>query len=182
MTESKIASILVRQGESLPTAPRGPIAFTGNVEADRLLTDLENYPHAFVLACIMDRQIKAERAWAIPFHFAQKLGDFSLPRLLALSLDDVRELMTKPIVLHRYPEEMSRNFHTAVERIHTDYCGNAAAIWADRPSSATVVYRLLQFRGVGQKIATMATNILARDFKIPFADYYSVDILLTDRA
>jgi len=31
-------------------------------------------------------------------------------------------------------------------------------------------------RGIGPKIATIAANILARDFKIRFADYYSVDI------
>jgi endonuclease III len=35
---------------------------------------------------------------------------------------------------------------------------------------------VIHFDGVGPKIGTMAANILARDFKIPFADYFSIDI------
>ena len=84
--------------------------------------------------------------------------------------------MTTPEPLHRFPEKMSNNFHSAVQTIIHDYGGKAAEIWSGQPSSAEVVYRFLQFRGVGPKIATMAANILARDFKITFADYYSIDI------
>jgi len=49
-------------------------------------------------------------------------------------------------------------------------------IWANRPASAEVIYRFLEFRGVGPKIATMAANGLARHLKIPFSDYFSIDV------
>jgi endonuclease III len=84
--------------------------------------------------------------------------------------------MAKPEPLHRFVDEMSLNFHEAVNLIAKKYEGNAANIWADTPSSAELVYRFLEFRGVGPKIGTMAANILARDFKVPLKDYYSIDI------
>ena len=124
----------------------------------------------------MDLQIKAERAWLIPYRISQALGGFSFGVLQTLSLEKIRGLLTEPQPLHRFPEKMSHNLHSAIELIATAYDGDAARIWSDSPSSAEVVRRFLRFRGVGPKIATMAANILARDFKIPFADYYSVDV------
>lgn len=176
MTRSAIVRLLVNEGERLFLASPAFVHFTKHANSDELLNDLTDHPHAFVLACVMDRQIKAERAWMIPYKFSEKLGGFRFPALLQLSLEDVKRLMTEPEPLHRFPEEMSRNFHSALQLIGECYSGNAAQIWADRPSSAEVVYRFLQFRGVGRKIATMAANILARDFKVPFADYHSIDV------
>ncbi len=123
----------------------------------------------------MDRQIKAERAWAIPFRISQELGGFSFDRLVKLSATRLQRLFVK-LQLHRFNEKMSQYLRRAIEHLETEFGGNASRIWENRPSSAEVVYRFLQFDGIGPKIATMATNILARDFKIPLADHYSIDI------
>jgi uncharacterized HhH-GPD family protein len=171
-----ITSLLIEHGQLVFGGPHEFVPFTQIRDADELLNDLEMHPHAYVLACVMDRQIKAEKAWVIPFRFAQKLGTFAFARLAELTLDEVRDLMTKPEPLHRYTEGMSKNFHAAVGLIKDKYNGNAARIWEGKPSSADVVYRFLEFQGVGPKIATMAANILARHFKVPFKDYYSIDI------
>jgi endonuclease III len=71
---------------------------------------------------------------------------------------------------------MSGHFHAGVRRIADNYGGDASRIWSGNPPSAEIVYRLLEFDGVGPKIANMAVNILAREFKIPMADHYSIDI------
>jgi endonuclease III len=176
MNNHSVAELLVEKGKALFHSPRVSVTFTTNAEADKLLNDIENTPHAFVVACIMDRQIKAETAWSIPYLISEKLGDFKFPTLAALSLPDVENLMTIPTPLHRFPSVMSENFYRAIQTIAQDYSGLASNIWCNRPSSADVVYRFLRFKGVGQKIATMATNILARDFKIEFSDYYSIDV------
>lgn len=172
---SDIAALLIRRGEQLFKAPAAPVVFTKQLEPDALLNDLTAHPHAFVLACVMDRQIRAERAWLIPYRLAQAFGTFSFDRLLGVTVEDFHEVFVK-LQLHRFPETMSRNLYQAINRISLDYGGDASRIWKGRPSSAEVVFRFLQFPGVGPKIASMAANILARDFKVPLDDYYSIDI------
>lgn len=176
MNENTIRDRLVEHGEALFRAPKQLIQFTREPQADSLLNDLTEHPHAFVLACVMDRQIKAEKAWLIPYRILEKIGGFSIEALSALSRADVNRLMMEPEPLHRFINTMSDNFHSAVNRIVSNYAGVAAHLWTGRPASAEVVYRFLEFDGVGPKIASMAANILARDFKISFADYFSVDI------
>ena len=174
--ETLIGERLIERGRSLFDAPRSFVEFTGQREADELLNDLEQHPHAFVIGCVMDRQVPAERAWLIPYSLSLKLGDFHFSTLRLLSEREIRDLMLNPEPLHRFPEEMAKNLYGAVRTIEKDYGSDASKIWEGKPSSAEVVYRFLQFRGAGPKISTMAANILARDFKIPFSDYYSIDI------
>lgn len=176
MNQQAISDELVRRGQELFHAPKQFIYFTRVPEADSLLNDIEVHPHAFVLACVMDRQVKAEKAWIIPYRISRKLNGFSMETLCALTQSDVVRLMSEPEPLHRFVDTMSKVFHSAVQRIKNEYAKDATRIWEKRPSSAEVVYRFLGFDGIGPKIGSMAVNILARDFKIPFADYFSINI------
>ena len=151
------------------------VHFVKNKKYNDFLNDLENYPHAFVLACLMDKQMKAERAWEIPCKIYEEFGTFEIDYLATLSEKKYIELFKKN-KYHRFNETEGRNFYKAIQRIREQYKGDASNIWKDCPSSATVVYRFLEFEGMGIKIATMAANILARQFKIKFSDYYSIDI------
>jgi len=148
--------------------------FTKVQVADVLLNDLIDFPHVFVLACVMDRQIKAERAWLIPYGILERLGDFSIERLSRLSSPEVQILMSEPAPLHRFKDVMSELFFKGVQRIVRQYDSDASRIWSDAPSSTEVVYRFLEFDGVGPKIAKMAANTFAREFKVPLADYFSI--------
>ncbi len=176
ITKNKDDHLLVAIGKSRFDNPEdNSVHLVENKEANDFLNDLVNSPHAFVLACLMDRQVKAELAWMIPIRLKEILGDFSIDTLKNLTHEDYRAIFNEN-TLHRFNDVMAKVFYDGVERIVKDYDGNASKIWAGNPSSAAVVYRFLQFNGVGIKIATMATNILARQFKVPFSDYYSIDI------
>jgi len=169
-------SILVRIGEDrFKTQPGHPwVHLTGNHEYDLRLNNLENMPHAFVLACLMDKQVKAERAWSIPCVVMNEFG------AEIDALNDVSEAEYAAFFqrhsLHRFNNEMAKVFKCGVLRIAEVYGGDASLIWKGEPASAKVVYEFLQFRGAGVKIATMAANILARQFNVKFSDYYSIDV------
>jgi len=151
------------------------VHFVENEEANAFLNDLGTYPHAYVLACLMDRQIKAERAWIIPFKVYKEFGSFSIDSLTNISLTELIEFFNKK-KLHRFNDQMAEIFYLGIHDIVNKYKGNASNIWSGIPSSSSVVYKFLEFKGSGIKISTMAANILARQFRIPFSDFYSIDI------
>ena len=176
IVKKKDDHLLVKIGKSKFTSSEGKsVDFVKDHEANNLLNDLSNFPHAYVLACFMDRQVNAEVAWIIPMRLKRIIGDFSIETLNSISHEEYVKIFNEN-KLHRFNDTMANVFYGAVKRIVSDFDGNASKIWAGNPSSASVVYRFLQFNGVGIKIATMASNILARDFRIPFSDYYSIDI------
>ncbi len=142
--------------------------------ANKLLNPLGEYPHAFVLGCVMDRQTKAENAWQIPRVVSDELGRFDID-YLAISSDKIHTIF-KEHVKHRFKDIMADLFCCAVKRIQKDYSGDASRIWNDKPSSGLLIYSFLQFKGVGIKIATMATNILMRQFGVELRDRRSIDI------
>ncbi|HPD66198.1 MAG TPA: iron-sulfur cluster loop [Bacteroidia bacterium] len=151
------------------------VHFTNVIEIDNFLNDLNKYPHAFVLACLMDRQIKAERAWKIPYLVCKNFNSYTISELSKIGKNKFIELFEKE-KLHRFNITMAEIFYKAILKIRDEYNEDASNIWNNNPSSASVVYKFLEFEGSGIKISTMAANILARKFKIPFSDYYSIDI------
>lgn len=151
------------------------VHFTGDDKIDEFLNDLKYYPHAYVLACLMDRQIKAERAWRIPYIVCERLSTRDPFQLSEIKLKEYMMLFESES-LHRFNKSMAEIFYNGIQKIQLDYNGNAGKIWEGKPGSASVVYRFMEFKGCGIKISTMAANILARQFRILFSDYYSIDI------
>ena len=123
----------------------------------------------------MDKQINAERASKNPFYISKEINNYVLSCLLKLSLEEFRKMYHKKS-LHRINDIMANCFYNAIQKIHSDYNDNASLIWKGKLYSATIVRRFLQFEGIGIKIATMSTNILAREFKIPMKDKICIDI------
>jgi endonuclease III len=174
--QQDIIDTLIEMGNELRLQPRIQVLFTNNPDADALLNNIETSPHFFVLGCVMDRQVKAERAWIIPFKISQTIGSTDFSDFFTLNLPMIMNIFKKHS-LHRMPSLMAKCFFDATQKIHTDYSDNASNIWkVGNPSSQDVIHRFDQFNGVGQKISTMATNLLVREFKVQLRDNSAIDI------
>lgn len=173
----EIIRLLIEKGNNLFNNEREFVEFTHNREPDELLNNLEDYPQAFLIACICDRQYPAEKVWEIPYHLKERLQqDFSFENLATKSKDEFVSLMQNPTSLHRFSNKFGEIIYLAIQKVITDYNNNPANIWNDNPSSAELIFRLLSFYGVGIKIATMTANILVRNYKISVTDKFSIDI------
>ena len=144
--------------------------------AAALVQDLDAQPHAFVLGCIADRQVPADRAWELPWRLGQRVGGFEIGRLRSLSPEEWWVALTDPTPLHRLHKTMAKSFRLAIESVCDRYDGDAARIWNDGCSSWTAVRRFRDFHGVGVKIANMAVNILARDFGVTLTDLSALEV------
>lgn len=133
VNEDHIRDRLVEKGEHLFRAPQELELepFTKHEAAEWLVNDLADHPHAFVLASVMDQQIKSERAWIIPVRFQERLGSFSMETLLRLSESDVRHHMSEPAALHRYVDKISRFFFNAIQRIAHKYNSDGGGALVD---------------------------------------------------
>lgn len=140
------------------------------------MNDIRNTPHLFVIGCIVDQQVDAKRAWTIPARLGEVAGGFAFHRMHRLTKKQIHRAIRRRPALHRFPGRIAGFVKSALERIRTEYQGDASRIWRNRPSSALVVLRFLDLDGVGPKIATMAANILVRHFRVRFSDYHSIDI------
>jgi uncharacterized HhH-GPD family protein len=171
MDKEKILQLAMECSKKSPNRP----LIKDDEKANALLADIKNNPHVFVLGCLMDRQIPAEKAWKIPQKIFDILGTCQLEELAKVPLEKYVEIFATH-KLHRFNETMAKVFHDGVQHIMKEYGGDASRIWSGKPSAGRVVERFEDFSGVGQKISNMAVGILYRKWHVEFSDYSAIDI------
>ena len=164
---NEVVACLKRVGAESRERKGGVSGITVEPDARDLVNALNRHPHAFVLACIADRQTKADIAWSLPHAIRKTAGDFEFDTLRQFPKSKWAEVLGSSG--HRLATEMGRLLPAAVRHIGDRYGGDASRIWADGSSGAAVARRFLAFDGVGPKIANMAVNILIRDFDVALA-------------
>jgi uncharacterized HhH-GPD family protein len=170
--KKKVKAALIQFGEKIGKFKKEKY-FTPNLEADSFIW---NCPLAYLFAVILDQGMKAERVWEIPFILKSRLGHLDIRKIAGLEDNEIIEIFTQKPMLHRFPKVMALRIKKASQLLIERYDGEAENIWNDNPRSDDLRRRFEEFDGIGQKKASMATNILVRDFGIKVRDRKGIDI------
>ena len=120
---------LIKEGWRRFHAPYAPIDFeTGKPEAERLLNDLDKYPHIYVLGCIINRQMDSWRAFLAPFSVGSAIGGWEFTDFQKITPEQMFDLFVSG-KLGRFNEKFAASFCSAITLIERKYEGNASLIW-----------------------------------------------------
>ena len=148
------------------------ITFTGDPEADDFV---KNNALAFLFGVIFDQGMRAEIAWKAPYELKYRLRHFDVNKIAQLTDPEIESIFCGKKKLHRFWKTTGKRVVDAAKRVVRDYDCDAAKIWNDVPSAEELERRFREFDGIGQKKASMAVNILARDLGVPVQNWSGMD-------
>lgn len=163
LREEQIVARLLELGERLDPKETFPSLLPA---ATQLIFD---DPYAFCLATCLDRGMKAEIIWTIPYWIQRALGHLDPRRVYALPLDQLDALVQGLPKRPRYHNSAPRTIHEITEIVVERFGGDASAIWRHR-RAADVQATFRSVHGVGPGIASMAVLLLERGYGIRFTD------------
>lgn len=172
--KQRVRNALVRFGKRFGKEnPHQEKYFTLNPKADRLIW---TNPLAYLFAVILDQSMKAEKVWEIPYLLKLRLGHLSVRKIAKMKDEEIIKVFNQKPKLHRFPDTAALRIKRACQLLTKKYGGKAENVWNDNPRSDDLQRRFEEFRGIGQKKASMATNILVRDFGVKVKDKRGIDI------
>ena len=173
-TSAGVVRSLLAFGEELDSieASRLSTVLTANGPANDLLV---NDPWGFLCGVICDYQMPADRAWATPYNLAQRLGGWTVD-IVAADPVAVRQAFIGPPAIHRFPNQTSDFVVEGARRVIAEYGGDAGAVWQDQPTARELQGRLVQFKGISQKKAAMAVEILYAQLGVSIREMEGSDI------
>lgn len=135
-------------------------------------------PMEFFYGVIFDQGILADRAWEAPRKLKQRLGHLNPHKIADMTEENLKKkIFVAGKSLHRY-KKIANWLIESSKLLVSRYQGSPSKIWNDNPRSDDLQRRFEGFKGIGQKKASMAANILVRDYGIPVRniDYRGVDV------
>jgi uncharacterized HhH-GPD family protein len=156
----------------IPLAPGVKTPFTGDPEADLLLT---REPLALLLGMLLDQQVPMEWAFGAPKLLKERLGgDLDARTIAAMDPDALEAVFRDRPALHRYPGSMAKRTHALCVFLVEHYDGRAESLWAGVDSGDELLARLLALPGYGKDKARIFVGLLGKRLDVRPAGWEAV--------
>jgi len=126
-------------------------------------------PYAFTIAVCLNRGMKTEIIWTIPYDIQQELGHLNPKLIYRMSLKELGSLFSRLPRRPRYINDAPRTLQELTRIVVEECDGDAANIWKGK-RAAEVNRTFISIHGVGTGIANMGVLLIATGFGVPFSN------------
>lgn len=166
---AKITEELIAFGKTIPKESLLPTVVP---EAASLVAE---DPYAFAMATCLDRGVKTEVIWTIPYDIRNDLGHLDPWRIHEMSLSELDTLFRRLPRQPRYRSAATRTLQH-LTRIVVEECeGDASLLWRGK-SAKEATGTLDSVYGVGPGIASMGALLIEKVFDTQFPDRDTMDV------
>ncbi len=135
--------------------------------SDLIISDKSGY--AFLMACCLDRGIKTEIIWSIPYEIGSRLGHLDPVRISELSMEELRSLFLSLDNKPRFINDAPRTTYEMTRMVVREYEGQACRIWEGQ-SVLEIKEVLTSIFGIGPGISNMTILLIEKAFSYRFKD------------
>jgi endonuclease III len=131
--------------------------------------------YAFLIATCLDRGMKADIIWTIPYDIKNELGHLDPYRIYQMSLEELDGLFKRLPRQPRYRTAATKTLHHLTQIVVKQYGGDASKVWKGKTAKETTAM-LDSIYGVGPGIASMGALLIEKAFSVQFSDRDEMDI------
>lgn len=135
--------------------------YTGNPEADRLLT---TEPIALLIGFALDQQVTLQKAFSGPLDLRARIGHLDPARIAAMDPEELERAFRARPALHRFPSAMARRVQALCAVVVDEYGGDASRIWREARDGADLQARLRALPSIGPLKTQTLSAILVKQF------------------
>lgn len=166
---AKITAELIAFGKTIPKETLLPTVVPE--AASLVATD----PYAFAIATCLDRGMRAEIIWTIPYDIKNDLGHLDPRRIHQMSLEELDSLFKRLPRQPRYRGAAAKTLLDLTRIVVEKFDGDASRIWKGK-TAEEATNTLDSVYGVGPGIASMGALLIEKAFDVRFRDRESMDI------
>jgi uncharacterized HhH-GPD family protein len=142
----------------------GRLHFTGNEEADRLISE---DPFALLIGFALDQRVPVPKAFMGPYVLRERLGSLD-PRVVAAA--DLEPIFRQIPAIHRFPAMMAKQVQALAEHVVSVYDGDAAAVWTSARTPEELRANIDGLPGYGKMKVKALGSVLAKRFGVELAE------------